>query len=193
MGIDRAPEIADLVKLRTAWGRPGRRGLGLLMARQRGRLPGTVERIEHDVADRFGPVAPAIDRALDHVAKLADIARPLVFLQRSHRRRGKAGPGIPMQFGCHAPPEVIGQHADIAFAHPQGWQGDNLEAEPVEQVGAEPALLGQAWQVLVGRGDNSHIDLDRTRRADPRDLAIFDRAQQPFLRAHRQRRQFVEE
>ncbi len=70
---------------------------------------------------------------------------------------------------------------------------NDLEAQPVEQVGAEASFLGQPGQVLVGRGDDADVDPQRARRADPGDLAIFDRAQQAFLRGHRQGRQFVEE
>ena len=50
----------------------------------------------------------------------------------------------------NAPPEVIGQHLHIAFAHAQRRQGDDLETEPVEQVGAELAPLGQRRQVHPG-------------------------------------------
>ena len=45
--------------------------------------------------------------------------------------------------GRHPPPEIVGQDANIAFAHPQGRQSDHFEAEPVEQVGSEPALIGK--------------------------------------------------
>src|SRR5690606_14301705 len=44
-----------------------------------------------------------------------------------------------------------------------------------------------------GGGDDAHVDPDRPRRADPRHLAVLDRAQQPLLRGHRQRADLVEE
>ena len=72
-------------------------------------------------------------------------------------------------------------------------QGHDLEAQPVEQIGAEAALVDQPRQMLVGRGDDADVDLDRLGRADAGDLAIFDRAQQPVLRRRGQGRQFVEE
>ena len=50
-----------------------------------------------------------------------------------------------------------------------------------------------AGQILVGRGDDAHVDRDRLGRADAGDLAIFDRAQQPVLRRHRQGAELVEE
>ena len=72
-------------------------------------------------------------------------------------------------------------------------QRDDLEAQPVEQIGAEPPLLDQPRQMLVGRGDDADVDLDRPAGADPRHLAIFDRAQQPVLRRAGEGRQLVEE
>lgn len=36
---------------------------------------------------------------------------------------GEAGPFLPAEFCRHPPPEIIRQHGDIAFTHPQGWQG----------------------------------------------------------------------
>ena len=54
-------------------------------------------------------------------------------------------------------------------------------------------LGGGAGQILIGRPDDPHIDRDRPRCADARHLAIFDHAQQPFLRRHRKRAEFVEE
>ena len=65
--------------------------------------------------------------------------------------------------------------------------------QPVEQIGAELALVDLRREILVGRGDDADVDRDRLGRADPRDLAIFDRAQQPVLRGHRQGAELVEE
>ena len=74
-----------------------------------------------------------------------------------------------------------------------GGKRDDLERQAVEQVGAKAALVDQRGQMLVGRGDDAHVDADRLRRADPRDFAIFDRAQQPVLRRRGQARELVEE
>ena len=90
-------------------------------------------------------------------------------------------------------PKCSASKRDVALAHAQRRQRDDLEAQPVEQIGAEAALVDQARQMLVGGGDDADVDLDRLGRADAGDLAIFDRAQQPVLRRRRQRRQFVEE
>ncbi len=87
---------------------------------------------------------------------------------------------------------MFSQHRDVAFAHPERRQGDNLEAQPIQQVGAEPSLLRELRQILVRGRDDPDVDIDRSRRTDPRHFAVFDRAQQSLLRAHRQCSQFVE-
>jgi hypothetical protein len=47
--------------------------------------------------------------------------------------------------------------------------------------------------MLVGGRDDAHVNAHRTRRADPRHLAIFDRAQQPVLGRAGQRGELVQE
>ena len=47
--------------------------------------------------------------------------------------------------------------------------------------------------MFVGGGDDPDVDLQRPGRADPGDLAIFDRAKKPVLGRAREGRQFVEE
>ena len=106
--------------------------------------------------------------------------------------RREAGPALPAQLGSHTAAEIVGQHFHIAFTHTQGRQGNDLEAQPVEQVGTEIPALRLGRQVFIGGGHDTDIDARRATRSDPRDLAIFDRAQQPFLRPHRQSAQFVE-
>jgi hypothetical protein len=58
---------------------------------------------------------------------------------------------------------MLGQHGDVSGARAQGRQGDDLEAEAVEQVRAELARRGHARQILIGGGHDAHID---TQRAD---------------------------
>jgi hypothetical protein len=143
--------------------------------------------------DGAAGVVPAVDRALDHVAQFTHVAGPWVSDHLRQRVRGEARPVVPTQFGGHAPAEVVGKHRDIAFARAQGGQGDHLEAETIEQVGAEAAFGGHRGQVLVGGRNDPHVDAHRLGGADAGDFAVFDRAQQTLLRPHRQRGQLVEE
>ena len=88
---------------------------------------------------------------------------------------------------------MLGEQRNVALAGVERRQGHDFERQPIEQVGAEAALLDQPGKMLVGRGDDPHVDRDRLGRADAGDFAIFDRAQQPVLRRRRQGRQLVEE
>jgi hypothetical protein len=87
---------------------------------------------------------------------------------------------------------MLDQHRHVALAHAQRRQRDDLEREAIEQIGAEPSGIGQCGQMLVRGGDDADIDARGPGGADPRHLAIFHRAQQPLLRAHAERRQFVQ-
>ena len=199
IGIDRRPEIVGRdrrLRCRALTVRLGRR-LGWLMVggrrRRAGGRPGRMERVELDRVDRPFRIFPAIDGALDDVAKLADVARPAVALHLRHRLVGKARPVRPFELGRHPPREMLDEQRDIALAGAQRRQGDHFERQAVEKVGAEPRLLDQSRQMLVGGGDNPDVDRDRLRRADPGDLAIFYGPQQPVLGGRRQARQLVEE
>ena len=134
------------------------------------------------MGDRALGVLVTIDRALDDVAELADVTRPVVGLEQRLRRVAEAGPVRPFELGRHAPPEMLGEQGNVALAHAQRGQRDDLEAQAVEQIGTEATLVDQARQMFVGGGDDANIDLDGLGRADAGDLAIFDRAQQPVLR-----------
>jgi hypothetical protein len=65
--------------------------------------------------------------------------------------------------------------------------------EPIQQISAEPALIHQPGQMLIGGRYDAHIDTHWAIGSDPRHFAIFHRAQQPFLRSGRQRRKFIKE
>ncbi len=159
----------------------------------RSRPPRRLERVEDDRADRHLGIAPAVQRALDDVLQLADVARPRVGRERRRGRVGEAGEARPAELDRHPPPEMAGEKRDVVGAGAQRRQSDDLEAQPVEQVGAEPPALGERRQVLVGRADDADIDADDPVRAESRQLAIFDDAEQPLLRRGGQRRDLVEE
>ena len=88
---------------------------------------------------------------------------------------------------------MVGKDGNVARAVPERRQRHDLERQPVEEVGAEAVLVGEARQILIGRRDDADVDLHRPRGADPGHLAIFDHAQEPLLRRLAQRRELVEE
>ena len=81
---------------------------------------------------------------------------------------------------------MIRQHGHIAFACAKWRQRDDFKRQPVEQIRTETPLFDKPRQMLVGRRDDTDINLQRLVCADPRHFAIFDRAQQAFLRTRRQ-------
>ena len=141
-----------------------------------------MERVELDFIDLALGVFGAIDRTFDSIAQFAHVTGPWIGFECVLDPFRKARPVRPFELGRHPPPEVLGEQRDIALASAQRRQRDDLETQPVEQIGAEPAFLDQPRQMLVGGGDDPHIDLNRPRRADAGDLAIFDRPQQAVLR-----------
>ena len=100
-----------------------------------------------------------------HVASQPDLARGkmgMVF-QSAAGNLSKSRPARPFQLGRHSPPEIFGQHCNIAFTNTQWRQRDNLETQPVQQVGAKPVGIDHARQILVRCTNNAHIDPDRAR------------------------------
>src|SRR5690348_12368978 len=71
------------------------------------RRPGRMERVEHDLVDRPLGILMAIDRALDDVAQLADVAWPAPRLERGHCPPREARPVGPFELGRHAPAEML--------------------------------------------------------------------------------------
>src|SRR5947208_2648792 len=80
------------------------------------------------------------------------------------------GPVGPVELDRHAAAEMLGKQRHIALSPTQRWQGDDLERQPVEKVGAELPFVDLSGQILVGGRDDADVDADRLRCADPRDL-----------------------
>ncbi len=137
---------------------------------------------------------PAIDGALDDVAQLADVAGPGIGLELLHRALAEAGPAVPCR--CRAP---------------------SCGRKSRRGPGCRSARLRSGGKVTTSKlrrsSRSARKRLSSTRRgrcslvaatmrtstcsgrldADPRHLAIFDRAQQPVLRRARQGGELVEE
>ncbi len=101
--------------------------------------------------------------------------------------------GNPLQLACNALAEVLGQQDDVFRSRAQRGEGDDIEGETIEQVGAEAAIGCARGKVDVGGGDNAHVGVDRVLAAKALELAIFHDAQELFLHLHRGRCDLVEE
>ncbi len=123
------------------------------------------QQIEVDPADA---VARRHDHgALDHVAELADIARPFIALQRDHgvrrdlRRRHAAFRGVMRD-------EMADQRRNVLA--PLGEAGDQHghDVEAVIEILAEAPFGDLVRQVARGGGDDADIDLDDSLAANAR-------------------------
>ena len=75
----------------------------------------------------------------------------------------------------------------------RGRQVDLHDVEPVVEVFAELAFLGQPEQIAVGGGDDADVDLDGLRAADPLEPALLEHAQQLGLHGQGDLADLVEE
>ena len=76
---------------------------------------------------------------------------------------------------------------------PQRGDRNREHIEAIEEIFPEAPGLDELDQVLVGRGDQAEIDLDRPPRADGIDLPLLQRAQELDLSLRRKLADLVEE
>ena len=110
---------------------------------------------------RTEPSARAIAR-LDRVFQLADVPRPGVPQEGLHRVRGDLGDRRAL-LRAMLLEEMHRQERDVLGPLAQRGQVDPDHVEPVEQVGAEPALLDLVFEDLVRGRDDPDVDLDASR------------------------------
>ncbi|MBA3394951.1 MAG: sigma 54-interacting transcriptional regulator, partial [Deltaproteobacteria bacterium] len=99
---------------------------------------------------------PKLLRALDHVDELADIAGPRVGLQGGHRLAGQPADlrDVVQTVVLTVVEEVLHEERDVIAPLAQRRQVQAHDAEPVEQVLAEPARLDLVLEVAVRGGDD---------------------------------------
>jgi len=129
---------------------------------------------------------------LDDVAQFADIARPVVALQRGHRGFGNAAQRLT-QPACGLCHEIPGQQRNILAPRTQRRYRDRKHVDPVIQVIPERALRHHAGEITVGRGDDTDIDGQGTAATDPLEGLLLQDTQQLGLRLRGQFADLVEE
>ncbi len=88
--------------------------------------------------------------------------------------------------------EMSDQVRNILGALAQGRQAKRNDIQAEEQILAEQAVLFELPEILVGRGDNADVGLDRRAAANGRVFALLQHPQQSRLRFHRHVADFVE-
>src|SRR5215470_10868728 len=105
-------------------------------------------------------------RPLDHVAQLADVARPWVLLQQGQHFGRKLRLGGSSEPLAGLRDEVSRQASDLAHALAQ-WRDDERDAvETEKQILAERAPLHLELEVAVRRRHEPDVDGQRLERAD---------------------------
>ena len=95
-------------------------------------------------------------------------------------------------FGGGARDEMVDERRDFVAPLAQRRDGQRDDVQPVEQILAEPALLHQALEVGVGRGDDADVDGEGVRLAERVDLAGLEEAQQLRLQVETELADLVE-
>ena len=85
------------------------------------------------------------------------------------------------------------QRRDVLAAIAQRRHADRNDAQTEVEILAEVALLDLLLEILVGRGDDADVDLDRPRRSEALDFPFLQHAQHLGLRLRAHVADFVEE
>ncbi len=88
---------------------------------------------------------------------------------------------------------MLYQKLDIGFAFAQGGNSDRDHAQAVIQVFAELAFFNFFGQLLVRRGNNTHIHFRVTRITDPAHFSFLEHTQQAHLKSRRGKADFIQE
>ena len=132
------------------------------------------------------------DRPLDDVAQLADIARPVVRLERRHRllrQRRRRDPPL----GGEAGEEMVDQLGNVLAPLAQRRNPHRHDVQPVIEVLAEAPGGDFLGKVARRRRQHPDIDLDRPLPADPVIALVGQHAQDLGLGGQRHVGDLVEE
>ena len=88
---------------------------------------------------------------------------------------------------------MLGEKQHVVAAIAQRRNGDGHGGDAEVKVFAKGFVGHGGAQILVGRGDDAHVDFDLLRAADALEAALFQHAQQLALDGQRQLANFVEE
>ena len=89
--------------------------------------------------------------------------------------------------------ERIRQRHDVRGSGAERRNRDDLECEPVEQIGPERPVAGKRRQIDVRRADHPHVELNRPPPPDPLHLPVLDDPEHLLLHRGRRVRDLVEQ
>ena len=130
---------------------------------------GDTLRALHEHGEMFGFDALGLgvqdEDALDDVAELADVAGPVVLLERGEGGVGDLDVGAAVLL-AELGEELAGEERDVFLAVAQGRDVEGDDVEAVEEVFAEVAAGDLFFEVFVGGGDDAGVDVDGRAGAD---------------------------
>ena len=131
------------------------------------------------------------DRAFDDIAQLADVAGPIICLQRGH---GFIGDGRRTQalLGRITREEAVRERRNVVAPLCQRRHLHRDDVEPVEEILAEALLFHLIGQIARGGGNHAHVDADVARSSDADEALFGQDAQDPRLGRQRHVGDFVE-
>jgi hypothetical protein len=117
------------------------------------------------------------ERPLDGVLQFANVSRPGVPPQQlasvpTQRHITLAHPGSEAADGG------VGEEEDVVAAFPQGRQVHIEDAQPVEEVAAEPTGGHLSRQIAVRCGDQADIGLERRSPTQPLEFALLQHTEE---------------
>ena len=145
-----------------------------------------------DVVGLDEPAFAEHDGALDDVAQLARVARPVVVEQPALGLGREALDRSPRAL-AHAAEEEASERKDVLAALGEGREVNADHLEAVVEVLAETPVLHELLEVAVSGGDETQVHGDLVLAADADEPALLEHPQQLHLRVESQLAHLVEE
>src|SRR5207247_4150318 len=120
------------------------------------------------------------DRPLDDVLELSHIARPRVAEERLPALRRDAL-DRPLEPAGQFLEEMLRKEGNVLEPLPERGYTHRHHGQPVEEISAKSAALHLTLKILVGGGDEAHVDVHGTVGAHGGDLLFLDRPQKLAL------------
>jgi hypothetical protein len=125
---------------------------------------------------KLNEIAVAEDRrTFDAVLQLADIARPVVRAKKLAGGLGDIKPGTA-KLAREALQKEIDQCVDVSTTGTQRRDRDRKDIHPEEEIVSEGAISDRLLEIAVRRTDDTDIDFDRRRPADPLEIPFLQDA-----------------
>src|SRR5215470_6427967 len=132
------------------------------------------------------------DHPLDDVLELPDIAG-ITIAHQALEGVCREGEALVLQELCVAIHEVLGEEGNLRGALAQSGDGDLDHVQPIVEVVAEAARRDRLLKVLIGGGENPHVDLDGGPSTDAGELAVLEHVQKLTLKGWMEIADLVEE